>query len=61
MFYLYGDVTITIEGLQILTYIRHPLAIEHWGFFSLQHLLERDVFVHNGHLLEPPTLAPAAI
>ena len=36
IFHSNGDVTITGEGLQILTYARHLImAIEQWGFFSV--------------------------
>ena len=38
IFHSYGDVTITIEWPQILTYARHS-AIEQLGFFSVPHLL----------------------
>ena len=33
-FFTHGDVTITGEGLQILTYARHSSAIEQLRFFN---------------------------
>ena len=36
------------------------MAIEQWGFFSLPHLLWRQVSVYNGHLRGPVTLTPIA-
>ena len=39
----YEDVTITGEGLQILTYARWG-----WGFFSVPHLLRHGASVYNG-------------
>ena len=35
----YGDVTITGEGLQILTYARHSWPLSHEGSLALPHLL----------------------
>ena len=62
IFHSYGDVTITGEGLQILTYARHswPFGIEQWGFFSVPHLLWHWASVYNGHLRGPVTLVPIA-
>ena len=42
IFHSYGDVSITGEWLQILTYARHLsllMVIEQWGFFNVPHLL----------------------
>ena len=52
-FHSYGNVTITDEGLQILTYARQ--------FFSVPHLLWHGAFVNNGrHLRGLVTLTPIA-
>ena len=32
------------------------MAIEHWGFFSMPHLLWHEASVYNGHLRGPVTL-----
>ena len=37
-FHLCGDITITGEGLQILTYTWHSWPIEQWGFLSLLYM-----------------------
>ena len=50
----HGYVSITSEGLQILTFARH--VIEQWGFFSVQHPLLHGASVYNGHPWEPLTL-----
>ena len=58
----YGDVTITDEGLQILTYARHLWAVSSVNFFmiSLPHLLWYETFVHTDHFRGPVTLTPNA-
>ena len=56
MFHSYGDVTITGEGLQILTYARHS-----WPFGSKGSLAchtHYDTGHHYGHLRGPLTLTP---
>ena len=52
IFHAYGDVTITDEGLQILTYARQ------WGFFNVPHLLWHGPSLYN--LRGPVTLTPVA-
>ena len=59
VFHSYGDFTITVEGLQILTHARHK-AIEQWGFFSVPNLQWHGASVYNGHLRGPVTLTPVA-
>ena len=49
MFYSYGDVTITGEGLQILTYTRHL-----WPFFSVPHVLWHGSPVYTIVISEDP-------
>ena len=54
VFHSYGDVTITDEGLQILTGLCSALmAIEQWRFFTVPHLLWHGTSVDNGHHREP--------
>ena len=36
------------------------MAIEHWGFFSMPHLLRHGASVYNGYLRGPVTLTPVA-
>ena len=61
IFHSYGDVTITGEELQILTYVRHAWpCIEQWGFFSVPYLLWHGTSVYNGCLQGPMTLTPIA-
>ena len=62
IFHSFGDVNITGEGLQILTYIvsSAPMAIEQRGFFGVPHLLWHGASVYNVHLLGPVTLTPIA-
>ena len=36
------------------------MAIEHWGFFSVPHLLWHGASVYNGHLRGPVILTPIA-
>ena len=36
------------------------MAIEHWGFFNVPHLLWQGASVYNGHLRGPVTLTPNA-
>ena len=36
------------------------MAIEHWGFFSVPHLLWNGASVYNSHLWGPVTLTPIA-
>ena len=57
----YGDVTITGERLQILTYALHlwPLSIE-GTFFSVPHLQRHGSSVYNGRLRGPMTLTSIA-
>ena len=55
IFLTYGDVTITGEGLRILT-----VAVAQWGFFSVSHLLWHGASVYNGHLQVPLTLITIA-
>ena len=55
MFYSYGDVTITGEGLQILTFARHSWPLSSEG--SLQHCLTYCDTGH-GHVRGPVTLTP---
>ena len=54
----YGDVTITGQGLHILTYAQHLWPL--WGFFSVQHLLWQGASVYNSHLRRAVTLTPTA-
>ena len=60
IFHSYGDVTITGEGLQILTYARHSWPLSSEGFFSVAHLMWHGPDVYNGHLRGSQTLAPIA-
>ena len=60
-FHSHGDVTITGEGLQILTYSLH------WWQFSIEgsllcHLLWHgtSILIYNGHFEGPVTLIPVA-
>ena len=57
-FYSYGDVTITDEGLQILT-CSALLAIERGGFFGVP-TVTWGIRFYNGHLRGPVTLKPIA-
>ena len=52
IFHSYGDVTITGEELQILTYTRHSWSFR-CGIFSVQHLLWHGTSVYNGYLQGP--------
>ena len=36
------------------------MVIEHWGFFSVPHLMRHGASVYNGHLREPVLLTPIA-
>ena len=56
----YGDVTITVEGLQILTLGSALMAIRQWGFFSVPDLLWHGASVYNDHLRGPVKLTPIA-
>ena len=38
-FHLFGDIIMTGEGLQILTFARHSWPLSSEGFFSVPHLL----------------------
>ena len=60
IFYLHGNVTITGEGLYILTYARHLSPLSNEGFFSLPHQLWHGAYIYNGHLevRGPVTLTP---
>ena len=61
IFHSFEDVTIPGEGLQILTYIcSASMAIEHWGFLIVPHLLWHGASVYNGHLRGPVILTPIA-
>ena len=55
IFHSYGDVTITGEGLQILTYSSALMAIEQWGFLSVSQLLCHGASIYNGHVRGPVT------
>ena len=55
IFHSYWDVTITGEGLQILTYARHSWPLSNKGI-SVTHLLWHGAFVYNGRLQGPVTL-----
>ena len=57
----FGDVTITVEGLQI-TFDLYSALMIHWAvrFFSLPHLLWQEASVFNGHLRGHVTLTPVA-
>ena len=55
LFHSYVDVTITGEGLQILTYARHS-----WLLSSEGYLLWHVTSLYNGHLRGPMTLPPIA-
>ena len=48
IYHSYWDVTITGEGLQILSYAA-LVAIEQWDFFSVPHLLWQGASVYNGY------------
>ena len=56
IFHYDGGVTITCEGLQILTYTRHWSSVSSEGSFACQHLLWHGASVYNGHLRGPVTL-----
>ena len=59
IFHSCGDVTITCEGLQILTWVYSALmAIDQWGFLNVPHLLWHGASVYNGHLQVLVTLTP---
>ena len=60
IFQSYGYVTITGEGIQILTNTRHswPLNIEHWGLISVPQLLWHEASVYNGTLRGTSILTP---
>ena len=57
-FHLFGDLTITGEGLQILTYARHSWLLSSESFFSVSHLLCHGESVYNGHRRGPVTRTP---
>ena len=57
---LFGDVTIAGEELQNFDLCSALMAIERWGFISLQHLWLGHPFIMNGHLRGPVTLSPNA-
>ena len=59
IFHLHGDVIITGEDLQILTYARHSWPLSGEG--SLEYHTYCDTgSVYNGHLRGPVTLTPFA-
>ena len=53
IFHSHGDVTITEEGLHILTYARHP-----WPLNGVGSLLWYGALIYIGHLRGPVTLTP---
>ena len=57
IFHSFGDVTIAVEGLLILTYAWHVRPL---GSFSVPHLLWHGTSVYDIHLRWPVTLAPNA-
>ena len=59
MFHSYGEVTITCEGLQILTYTRHSWPLSSEGSLAC-HILWHGASVNDGHLRGPVTLTPIA-
>ena len=61
IFHSYWDVTIIVEGLQILTYTRHSWPLSSKGsLISVPHLLWHGASVDNGHLRGHVTLTPVA-
>ena len=60
IFHSYVDVTITGEGLRILTYARHSWPLSSEGSFSVPHLLWHGSSVYNYHLRGPVPLTPIA-
>ena len=57
IFHSYVDVTISGEGLQILTYAWHSWPLSSEGFFNVPHLLRH---VYDGLLRGPVPLTPVA-
>ena len=53
MFHSFGNVTIAVEGLQILTYARHLWPLSSEGSLACQHLLWHGASVYNGHFEDP--------
>ena len=51
IFQTFIDVTITGEGLQILTYTRHSWLLSSKGSFTFSHILLHGPTHYNGHLL----------
>ena len=61
MFHSYGDVIMTGEGLQMLTYARHSWPLSSEGSLTCHtHCLRHGPTVYNGHLRGPVTLTPNA-
>ena len=55
----FEDVTITSEGLQILTYAPALMTFVQWGFFIVSNLLWQGASVSNGHLRNTHTYCRA--
>ena len=55
-FHSYGDVTVTDEVLQILTYAGHSWPLTSEGYLARRTNCDTRVTVYNGHLREPVTL-----
>lgn len=52
IFHSYGNVTITGEEFQTLTYTRHSWSFR-CGIFSVSHLMRHGTSVNNGYLRRP--------
>ena len=59
IFHSYGDVSITDEGLPILTYARHSWSLSSEDYLSCHtYILWHGASVYNGHIQGPVTLTP---
>ena len=60
IFHSYGDVTITGEGLQILTYARHSWSLSREDSLACHTYCDTGHPFNKGHLRVPVTLTPIA-
>ena len=60
IFHSYGDVTISVEGLRILTYAPHLGPLSSGGSLTCHTYCDTGHSYNNGHLRGPVTLTPNA-